>query len=49
MINENIKQKRIRAKKIIDIFDSDKKTYNGKEREVENRIRNFVRRIFKKR
>lgn len=35
--------------KIIDIFDSDKKTYNGKEREVENRIRNFVRRIFKKR
>jgi len=35
--------------KIIDIFDNDKRTYNGKEREVENRIRNFVRRIFKKR
>lgn len=35
--------------KIIDIFENKEKTYSGKEREVENRIRNFVRRIFKKR
>jgi penicillin-binding protein 1A len=34
--------------KIIDIFDSNQKTYPGRERDVENRIRNFVRRIFKK-
>jgi len=35
--------------KIIDIFEKNEKTYPGKERDVENRIRNFVRRIFKKR
>jgi penicillin-binding protein 1A len=34
--------------KIIDIFDSNQKTYPGRERDVENRIRNFVRRICKK-
>jgi len=34
--------------KIIDIFENKEKTYPGREREIENRIRNFVRRIFKK-
>lgn len=34
--------------RIIDIFENKEKTYPGREREVENRIRNLVRRIFKK-
>jgi len=33
---------------IIDIFDRDKKTYEGRERKVERTIRNIFRKIFKK-